>query len=397
MSEIFISYKREDHARVAPLVAALVQAGFSVWWDSQINPGDNWMVRIVSEIELSKLTLGIWSGASVDEKGLFKPNNGGKYYVQIEHDLTIPPRVLVPVVFDDGKIPLEYKHVQAQNLSGWTGDAADERISRLLAHIGALIGAGGSGSAHIAETAHDGAEGSAGEIAFDVSSGAEEARFLSISGTIARAALASCSGYYLDVAMPNVLEKFDGLFWETAPHWADNGAGLIGHCPAPDIFDAYTHLSIYFMSQNADGDSFKALGVAMRALKACSTPDFPLLTKAMASVCAKMIVNALRHPNNWVAHYALGRWLGASTKILSQSMPGASYDTWLECAALVLDILKSRELLSSGFYEFFGSNLDAQRAALPKWKGTRLMEILKLQGDFDLFRSIEILASEHRA
>ncbi len=36
MSEIFLSYRREDEARVARLMHALEGAGISVWWDRSL-------------------------------------------------------------------------------------------------------------------------------------------------------------------------------------------------------------------------------------------------------------------------------------------------------------------------------------------------------------------------
>ena len=42
MSEIFVSYKAEDRARVRPLVDALQADGLSLWWDAHIDGGDEW-------------------------------------------------------------------------------------------------------------------------------------------------------------------------------------------------------------------------------------------------------------------------------------------------------------------------------------------------------------------
>ncbi|HXZ68142.1 MAG TPA: TIR domain-containing protein, partial [Alphaproteobacteria bacterium] len=39
MADIFVSYARVDKARVAPFVAAIEAQGWSVWWDPEITPG----------------------------------------------------------------------------------------------------------------------------------------------------------------------------------------------------------------------------------------------------------------------------------------------------------------------------------------------------------------------
>ena len=35
-TDVFLSYKAEDRARLIPLVGALEEEGFTVWWDARI-------------------------------------------------------------------------------------------------------------------------------------------------------------------------------------------------------------------------------------------------------------------------------------------------------------------------------------------------------------------------
>jgi TIR domain-containing protein len=41
-TDVFVSYKAEDRARLKPLVDALEAEGFSVWWDTHIGGGAHW-------------------------------------------------------------------------------------------------------------------------------------------------------------------------------------------------------------------------------------------------------------------------------------------------------------------------------------------------------------------
>ena len=41
MSDIFLSYSREDLQRVSPLVEALEGEGLSVWWDRKVARGES--------------------------------------------------------------------------------------------------------------------------------------------------------------------------------------------------------------------------------------------------------------------------------------------------------------------------------------------------------------------
>jgi adenylate cyclase len=54
MADIFVSYARADRARVAPLVAGLEAEGWSVWWDPNIVPGQEFDQLIAQEIDKAK-------------------------------------------------------------------------------------------------------------------------------------------------------------------------------------------------------------------------------------------------------------------------------------------------------------------------------------------------------
>ena len=141
MADVFISYKKEDKARVAPLVAAFEARGYSVWWDQEIEAGEEWFRRILAEVRAAKLTIGVWSSRSVDDEKLFRPNREGKRYVEIEHDET-PAGRLIPVLLEAGRIPLTYKHVQAVDLTGWRGGKDDSALASLWRRVEQLAGPG---------------------------------------------------------------------------------------------------------------------------------------------------------------------------------------------------------------------------------------------------------------
>ncbi len=42
MTDIFLSYKREDREKVRPLVEALQAQGWPVWWDTRIGVSETW-------------------------------------------------------------------------------------------------------------------------------------------------------------------------------------------------------------------------------------------------------------------------------------------------------------------------------------------------------------------
>src|SRR4029453_19658247 len=65
MADVFFSYARADKARVAPLVAAMEGKGWSVWWDPDISPGQEFDDQIEAEIEAALAVLVVWTPTSV--------------------------------------------------------------------------------------------------------------------------------------------------------------------------------------------------------------------------------------------------------------------------------------------------------------------------------------------
>ena len=65
MADVFISYKREDRSLVRPLVRALQERGFTVWWDSRIETGANWMACIKRALDRAACVVVVWTPQSV--------------------------------------------------------------------------------------------------------------------------------------------------------------------------------------------------------------------------------------------------------------------------------------------------------------------------------------------
>lgn len=124
MSDIFISYKREDRPRVKPLVDALAAEGFSVWWDVGIEGGAAWRRSIQVELEAARCVVVVWSALSVGPEGEF---------VQDEAGVAKRRGVYLPVAIDDVVPPLGFGQVQSLPLIGWRGRRVDHRFRELAA------------------------------------------------------------------------------------------------------------------------------------------------------------------------------------------------------------------------------------------------------------------------
>ena len=68
MSDLFVSYASADRERVGALVQRLEQLGFSVWWDRDITPGQNFHRVIEQALDQAKCAIVVWSEKSVDSE-----------------------------------------------------------------------------------------------------------------------------------------------------------------------------------------------------------------------------------------------------------------------------------------------------------------------------------------
>lgn len=133
MTDIFISYKREDEARVAPIVEGLRAAGLSVWWDRYIGGGESWRQSIAQNLEEARCVIVVWSTISVGPLGDFVHDEAGRAKAR---------GVLLPVRIDDVREPVGFGEVQTLDLAGWRGNPRDRRFQHLVATVQAILTGG---------------------------------------------------------------------------------------------------------------------------------------------------------------------------------------------------------------------------------------------------------------
>lgn len=66
MSDVILSYAAADGDRIGAIVAGLRAAGYSVWWDQDIQPGSERKAAIAEAMGAAKLRLVAWSQAATD-------------------------------------------------------------------------------------------------------------------------------------------------------------------------------------------------------------------------------------------------------------------------------------------------------------------------------------------
>jgi len=141
MSDVFLSYKREDAARVRKLVTALREAGLDTWWDEDIPPSAPWEATIEKALADAKVVIVCWSPTSVASEN-----------VRAEARVAREDGRLIQVFLKPCSPPLFFGERQAVDLSKWRGNADDPRIGT-IAETARKIAAGGRAEADVRSVA----------------------------------------------------------------------------------------------------------------------------------------------------------------------------------------------------------------------------------------------------
>src|SRR6202167_1281021 len=128
MADIFVSYARSDKARVAPLVAAIEAKGWSVWWDPAIAAGQQFDDQIDTELQAASAVLVVWTATSVASR-----------WVRGEARDAAERGILVPVRFDDARLPIDVRAIQTTDLDKWGEDPASAPFQDLVRSLSAVI------------------------------------------------------------------------------------------------------------------------------------------------------------------------------------------------------------------------------------------------------------------
>jgi len=128
MSNIFISYKREEQVRARELADALERNGWSVWWDPKILPGERFDDVIEQALHEAECVIVLWSNLSIESK-----------YVKDEASYALRRHKLVPVFLEDVVLPFRYENIHTHSLVGWDGKASSPFLRELISAISDVL------------------------------------------------------------------------------------------------------------------------------------------------------------------------------------------------------------------------------------------------------------------
>jgi hypothetical protein len=131
MSQIFLSYAREDRQKAELLADVLSRRGWSVWWDRAILPGRSFEDDIERQVQEARVIVVLWSRAAVASEWVRNEAAEGR-----------KRGILVPARLDDATIPLSFRGVQTADLLGWDGDAGHAELRQLIRAVEGLLASG---------------------------------------------------------------------------------------------------------------------------------------------------------------------------------------------------------------------------------------------------------------
>jgi hypothetical protein len=129
MTDLFISYTKEDRPVAESLAAKLHEDGWQVFWDRRIQAGAEWNEEIQRALQDARCVLVLWSTAS--RKSFWVRGEAADSF---ERDSYLPVRI------DETEPPRLFRHIQAQSIAKWVEKEDAEELERLKSTIASRIG-----------------------------------------------------------------------------------------------------------------------------------------------------------------------------------------------------------------------------------------------------------------
>ncbi|WP_310497207.1 TIR domain-containing protein [Sandarakinorhabdus sp.] len=129
MTDIFLSYNREDQRQAKLFADAFAAAGLSVWWDTALRSGEAYDEVTEAALRAAKAVVVLWSPRSVVSR-----------WVRAEATIADRCKTLVPVTIEPCERPIMFELTQTADLSHWTGEPGDKVWAALLDDVRRYVG-----------------------------------------------------------------------------------------------------------------------------------------------------------------------------------------------------------------------------------------------------------------
>lgn len=124
MTDIFISYKREEQHIARQIADLLESRGWSVWWDPKIRAGERYDDVIHEALSKSRCVIVIWSRMSINST-----------YVKDEASYARERGKLVPLAVEKVELPFRFEGIHTEQLYDWRKGEQAKNFNRLTRSI----------------------------------------------------------------------------------------------------------------------------------------------------------------------------------------------------------------------------------------------------------------------
>lgn len=129
MSDVFISYSRDNLDIVSRIAEAVQREGYDLWWDADLPPHRSYGDVIQEKIDSAKAVIVVWSESSAASE-----------WVRAEADMARNQKKLIQTSVDDAMPPLPFNQIQFASLSGWNGETDHRDWRKVLISLADLAG-----------------------------------------------------------------------------------------------------------------------------------------------------------------------------------------------------------------------------------------------------------------
>lgn len=129
MTDVFISYKREEREKVILIADRLRALGLDVWFDARLTTGHHFDREIDDNVRTAKCVLVCWSPAALTSD-----------WVRAEAAIGRERGVIVPLLVEECTPPVPFNTLQTESLIGWSGEGDFGGWARIVARVGELTG-----------------------------------------------------------------------------------------------------------------------------------------------------------------------------------------------------------------------------------------------------------------
>lgn len=128
MTDVFISYKREEREKVVLVADRLRALGLDVWFDARLTTGHHFDREIDQHVRKARCVLVCWSESALSSE-----------WVRAEATIGRERGVIVPLLIEVCSPPVPFNTLQTENLVGWGGEGDHEGWLRALTRISELV------------------------------------------------------------------------------------------------------------------------------------------------------------------------------------------------------------------------------------------------------------------